>query len=344
MPGQVSLKFTWKFVAAVIIYITFAIYLFQPYLDSFSKWQYLWPLNVCVASIGCYILSRRWVAEFAGSFFSGLIYGFGPYMLGLAKFHPVTSLLVAVIPWLFCPAAFGLFSGDRKWLSYLLSLFPYLVIVIFFQTTGIMKIYPASIHAKLNVKELYCLFVPLVAAKLGTTLIGFYHVPIAALIMGFAMLIKARRYSLMAIIISSIILTFCNSINSTLEISPIIWLSISFVCFSVIIGAGFQGLASAGFGDRKWILANSFILGVFAILTLLLAVKYFQVFFSLGDGYAKLFAETAKFYLLGAVVLLICFFMTCGKLQIHWLRQVIISTAMVMDIFIGASFIIDRLF
>jgi hypothetical protein len=226
----------------------------------------------------------------------------------------------------------------------LYSFIPYLAIVIFFQAAGAIKLYPASIQAKLKLNELYSLLAPLVAAKHGTTLIGFYHVPLAALIMGSAMLIAARRYNIIVIIISSIILTFCNSINSSLEISPIIWLSISILCFSIIIGTGFQGLASTGFGDRKWILANSIILGVLAIVTLLLAAKYFQVIFSLGDGYARLFVETAKLYLLGAVVLLICFFMTCGKLQMHRLREIIISTAMAIDIFISAGFIIDRLF
>ena len=162
--------------------------------------------------------------------------------------------------------------------------------------------------------------------------------------MGTAMLISARRYGIMAIIISSIILVFCDSINSSLEISPLIWLSISTLCFSIIIGAGFQGLASTGFADRKWILANSIILGVLAIVTLLLATHYFQVFLSLADGYAKLFTEEAQMYILGAVVLAICFFMTCGKLKMHILREIIISIAFALDIFIGAEFIIDKFF
>jgi hypothetical protein len=344
MPGQGRLKFTWKHFAAVIIYIGFSIYLFLPYLESFSRWEYLWPFNICIASIGCFVVSRRWIAGFAGSCFAGVIYGFGPYMFGLTKFHPIAGSLAAFIPWLFCPAVFGYFAGKKKWLKILYSIIPYLAIVIFFQAAGAVKIYPASIQAKLKPDELYSLLAPLVAAKHGTTLIGFYHIPLAALIMGTSMLIAARRYGIMAIIISSIILAFCNPINSSLEICPVIWLSISFLCLSVIIGAGLQGLASSCFSDRKWILANSITLGVFAIITLLLSVKYFQFFLSLADGYARLFAETAKLYLLGAIVLLICFFMTWGKMKMHLLREIIISTAMVIDIFISASFVIDRLF
>jgi hypothetical protein len=191
---------------------------------------------------------------------------------------------------------------------------------------------------------LYSLFAPLVAAKHGTVLIGFYHVPVAALVMGTAMLIKARRYSIMGIILTGIVLVFCNSLNSRLSISPIFWLAIPTLCFSVILGAGFQGLASSGFADRKWILANAIVLGSLTIVTLLLATKYFQVFLSLGDGYARLFTEAAKMYLLGAIVLAICFFMTLAKARLHSLREIIISITLALDIFISAQYIIDKLF
>ncbi len=346
MQGQGRLNISWKFIAAVIIYITFAVYLFEPNLRGLSRWKYLWIANVCVASTGCYILSRRWVAEFAGSFFAGAIYGFGPYMLSLPNFHPTAGFLVASIPWLFCPAAYC-FKGRRRWLSILFSTLPFIAIILFFQATTVLRLFVASTQSKLNLNELYSLFAPIVAAKratIGTNLTGFYHVPLAGLIMGSAMLVSARRYGIMAIIFSSIILVFFDSINSRLEISPVIWLSITTLCFSIITGAGFQGLASAGFADRKWILASAITLGVLAIVTLLLAAKCFQVFLSLGDGYARLFVEAAKMYLLGAIVLAICFFMTCGKLRMHPLRETLISIAFALDIFIGAEFIIGKFF
>ncbi len=344
MPGQESLKLTWRYVTAAGIYIVFALYLFEPYLSPSNKLLYFWPVNIWLASMGCFILSRRWVAGFGGSFFAGIIYGFGPYMLGLIKFHPhpLAGLLVAAIPWLFYPAAFGL-KDKWKWLSFILAVIPFLAIALFFYTASAMRLFPISTQAKLNASDLYSLLTPLVAAKLGTTLIGFYHIPLASLVMGLFMLVAARRYSIMTIIVSGIILTFWDSLNFRLGISPLIWLSIPALCFSVIIGAGFQGLSSTGFGDRKWILAAAIILGVLAIVTLLLATKYFQVFLSLADGYARLFVETAKIYLLGAVVLISCFFMSAGKLQLHHVREVLIGIAMSLDIFISARFIIDKL-
>jgi len=343
MLRQGRLKITWKFIASSVIYLIFAIYLVYPYLQHFNKWQYLWPLNFCIASIGCYILSRRWVAGFAGSFFAGMIYGFGPYMLGLAKFHPITGLLAAAVPWLFFPAAFAL-SDKFKLFSIPLATLPFMGIILFFRITNSLSLFPASTQAKLYLNELYSLFAPLVAAKRGTTLIGFYHVPIAALVMGIAMLVSARRYSIILIITASVTLVFCNSFNYRLSISPLLWLSITTLCLSIIIGVGIHGLLSIGFGDRKWILANSILLAGFAILTLLLATKYFQIFLSLGDGYARLFVEAAKMYLLGSIVLMIFFFMNRGKLKLSLLREFLLGTAIALDVLISAGFIFDRLF
>jgi hypothetical protein len=345
MTGHESLKITWRYIAAAGIYIIFAVYLFKPYLSSSKDWQYLWLVSIWLASIGCFILSRRWIAGFAGSFFAGVIYGFGPYMLGLIGFnpHPVAGLLVAVMPLLFYPAVFGV-KDKWKWFSFIFAAIPFLAIALFFYAAAAIRLFPISIQARLNSSDLYCLLTPLVAAKLGTTtLIGFYHIPLAALIMGLFMLFAARRYSIMIIIISGIILTFCDSFNSRFGISPLIWLSIPTLCFSVIIGVGFQGLSSSGFADRKWILSAAIVLGVLAIVTLLFATEYFQVFLSLADGYARLFVETAKMYLLGAVVLTSCFFMTSGKLQLHHVREIMISIVMGLDILISAAFTIDKL-
>ena len=96
-----------KFASAAIIYFAFTIYLYRPYFKNFSTIQYLVIANTSLAALGCYVLSRRWVAAFPGSLFAGLIYGFGPFVLWLGKFHLTAGFLAATIPWLFLPAAFG---------------------------------------------------------------------------------------------------------------------------------------------------------------------------------------------------------------------------------------------
>ena len=92
-------------IVSVVLYAAFAVYLYRPHFGDFARWDWLLPVSACAAAFGGYTLSRRWVAGFTGSLLAGLLYGFGPFLLGLAKFHPASSLLAAGVPWLFVPAA-----------------------------------------------------------------------------------------------------------------------------------------------------------------------------------------------------------------------------------------------
>jgi len=279
------------------------------------------------------------VAGFGESLFAGAIYGFGPFILGLAKFHPTAGLLTAAIPWLFCPAVFGP-KGNWRWIRIPLAVLPFLAIVLFFQVSAHYRLFPVSTQARLHLADLTGLLAPLITAQQNTTLIGFYHIPIATLIMGFSMLLAARRLGIMLIFAVGTILSFCDSFFG---ISPIIWFAISMLCCSVLIGAGMQGLACAGFADRGWVLAAVVIMGTLAIVTLLLAAKYFQTFLGMGAGYAKLFTEAGKMYVLGAIVAAIIFFMIRAKLRMRQLRQVVLCAAIAVDIFLGARFIVDKI-
>lgn len=331
------------FFGAALVYTGFSVYLYQPYLDKFQRFQNLLTINLIFAALGCFILSRRWVCGFIESLLAGALYGFGPFTLSLARYHPTAGLLAASIPWLFFPTVFGP-KNRPLWSSALFTAIPFLAIILFFKATVHYRLFAVPAQAGLEPDKIYSLIAPLVAAKQGTTLIGFYHIPIAALIMGFALLIKARRYSVMTVFALGIILSFCAPVNSALEVSPIMWLTVSTLCCSIIIGIGLQGFASAGFADRKWILVTAIVMGSLAIVTLLLATKYFQVFLGLGSGYARLFTKEAKIYILGSVAFAIIFFLSRAKLRMHLLREAILFAAIALDVFLGARFIIDGIF
>jgi len=354
-------KYT-RFALAAVVYTAFAVYLYRPYFKGFDALQLqdLIVANICLASLGCYVLSRRWMAGFTESFFAGAIYGFGPFALGLVKFHPTGGFLVAAIPWLFCPAVFGP-QGKWKPLRILLSLLPFLAIVLFFQVSARFGLYPIPIKLKLQGADLASLLAPMVAAKRNKMLVGFYHVPIASLIMGLCMFVApleilrtsgilhkgrlltalaARRFGIVIIFAVATILAFCDSL---LQISPIIFLAISTLCCSVLIGAGMQGLISAGPADRRPVLLTAILLGIFAIVTLLFATKYFQTAAGLGAGYARLLTETAKMYILGAITAAMLFLIARAKLRFHLLRQILLCATMALDIFLGARFIVDTI-
>lgn len=329
-----------RFAAAAVVYIGFAVYLYQPHFSAFTKLQFLILVNVCLASLGCFLLSRRWVPGFLGSFFAGGIYGFGPFALGLAGYHPTAGFLAAMMPWLFLPAAFGP-KGKWQWLRVPLAILPFLAILLFFGASSHYRLFAIPMQTRLHLADLKGLAAPLVTAQQGLTSVGFYHVPVAALVMGFAMLFAARRWSALIIFFLGVILASCQPLFG---VSPIIWLSFSVLCCSIVIGAGLQGLCSAGLADRRWILLSMAFMAGLAIVTLLQATKYFQVWASLGDEYANLFLMDAKLYIAGTVALLAIFFMARAKLRLHWLRWALLGSAMAVDIFFGARFAVDMMF
>jgi len=158
------------------------------------------------------------------------------------------------------------------------------------------------------------------------------------------LLLAAQRKGIIIIIALGIAFALCaHQLKLFTEVSPIIWLTIPVLCCSVLVGEGMQGLALAGHSDRKWILAIIISMGVLSIMTLLLATKYFYVFAWLGKGDDRLLTDTAKLYLLGALAVSVIFFMLHAQKRLAYLRWVILCSAMAVDIFFGARFIVDKI-
>jgi hypothetical protein len=335
-----------RHIAAAILFVAFAGYLYLPRSSQLDGWQWLLPANACVAAFGAYVLSRRWVPGFSGAVLAGLLYGFGPFLLGLAKVHPFAGLLAGCVPWLFVPAAL-LEKRLGKAAGLILLAVPFAAIVLFFYLSATQRLFAAPLHVKVRPTDLAGFIAPLALISRSSALLGIYHVPMAALVLGLAMMGKARRYSLFVLVLAGFVLAFSRSFLDArqlawLGVSPILWLSIPLTWCAVLSGIGLHGLIAAGYNDRKWILAAVITLGVLSIVALLLAAKCFQVFLGLGDGYARLFVEAAKIYLLGAVATALIFLLTHMKLRLHWLRWAILCTALAVDIFLGARYIVDR--
>ncbi|MEN6427724.1 MAG: hypothetical protein ABFE13_20405 [Phycisphaerales bacterium] len=331
---------------ATALYVAFAIYLYQPRFAVFTGWQWLVPVNTCVAAMGVYALSRRWVPGFSGALLAGLVYGFGPFFLGLARVHPSAGFLAGCVPWLFIPVTI-LEKRFGKALGLPLLLTPFIVIVLFSHLAAGQRLFAAPLHAAVRPTDLVGFIAPLAMMSRSTALLGLYHVPMAALTLGLAMMWKARRYSVFFVLLAGFVLAFSNCfLNPTqiawLAVSPILWVSIPMLWCAVLSGIGLHGLIEAGFADRGWILAAVITLGVLAIAALLLAAKCFQVFLGLGDGYARLFVQAAMIYLLGALAAGIIFLLTRMKLRVHWLRWAILCTALGVDVFLGARYLVDR--
>jgi len=339
VPGRTKNAF-YKALAATAIYAALAFYLYRPYLKHLGMLEYLLLVNPVLAAVGTLLLGRRWINGFWESFFAGLLYGFGPFMLGLARYHPTAGFTAAAVPWLFLPAA-AVRGKDRRWLSRLLILLPFLVIISFFQLSAHFRLFAVPIQSRLRFTNLAGLLAPLVAVKRDLNPVGFYHIPIAAMVIGLAMVLKARRLGVLVIFAAGLTLASCGSF---LQSSPIMWLSVPVLFCSVLAGEGMQGLIRAGAADKGWVLMASLVMASLAVASLLLATRYLQGFFALAAPYGRLFVRAGQMYILGALATAIIFFLARMKIRVSWLRLIILGSAMAVDVFSGATFIVDQSF
>jgi hypothetical protein len=321
---------------AAVIYIGFCEYLFYPHSETFDTVKYLVPVNCVAGALGCYILSKRWVAGFGGRFLAGAIYGFGPFMLFLARFHPTAGSFAAIVPWLFFPAVFGP-KGKWQWVRIPLSLLPLVIVAGLFSLVGHWGLYPLPTRIRLRLEDLMSIFFPVAMVGRVDVAIGFYHIAIGALIIGFAMLIAARRYGVAVIFVIGMVLSIFDSFSGA---PRIIWLTVPLLCCSVLIGEGIEGIIHCGYSDRRWILASAIVLLSCAIAALILGTKATRIFAGLGSGYTRLFIQAAQMYVTGSIAMGVIFFLARGKSRLVLLRAAIICCAIAIDVLLGTRNIV----
>jgi hypothetical protein len=328
------------FIIAAVAYGTFAFFLYQPYLGDLASHRLMLLINTILASLGCYVLSQRWVASFPAALFAGCMYGFCPFALGLGTYQATAGLVFAAVPWLFCPAAFWhrLFSNynSRRRFVYLpvtcgLSLLPFLFIVLFFSVLGSarFRLFPIPIQTRLRIADMIGLLSTYRVTDEGSIFFGFYHLPLSALVMGLFVFFAAHRSGPAIVFILGLALALLDSI---FQVSPLIWTAVPLVCCSILIGLGIQALAWSTAADKGWLLICACVTGLCALVTVLLGLRIENVF--LAD---------AAMYALAAVLVLIMFFIARGGLRLHWFRWLMLSAAFLLDILIGAQSLIKTI-
>ncbi|MBL7107599.1 MAG: hypothetical protein ISS77_08355 [Phycisphaerae bacterium] len=332
-----------KFVGALFVYACFSAYLFWPYFNRFSSsgWEnYFLAISPVFASLGCFLICKRWVGNWVGCFLAGGLYGFGPYFLSLCGFGPAAGLLASTIPWLFWPATFA-FKKRFKWLRVPLALLPFAALVVFFVLDEHFRLFLIPTQTRLKPADIFGLIAPFAMVKRSAVMVGIYHVAIGPAIIGAAMMIEARRLWPAIIFTAGLAL---GLIEPVLGVSSVMWLSIPVLCMCVMAGIGMGAISEAGVGDKKWLLGSSIALAGLCIATLLYATKLFGFFASLADDYANALATTAKIYLVGSLGISVIFFMVRAKIRQIWIRWAILSICVGVDIILSASYIVDRLF
>jgi hypothetical protein len=332
--GRARLYYTTA--GAAVLYIALGIYLYQPHFKYFKPLQYLVVAGPVCAALGCFVLSRRWISAFGALLFAGAAYGFSPFALGFAAYHPSAVLPLAVLPWLFCPAVFWSKHHSKNLLTTIVSaalcLLPFGVITLFFWLSaqpGLGPLFPLPLHTKLHLADALGLVAPL-APKPQEFTFGFYHVPLVIGLMGLFMYLAVHRIKVMIIVAAGFVLA---CIGPVLQTPPIVWALVPLLYCSVLIGLAVQGLTLIGPADRKWILLCLTAAAALALVTILPALKY-----------PAAFQSSSKMYVLAVVLMGSIFFIARAGCRWRPLRWILLCAGLGIDIMLSARFIVDKVF
>jgi hypothetical protein len=296
------------------------------------------PLNAVLASMGCYVVTRRWISSFDASLLAGIIYGFGSFGLSFIKYHFTAGLCYAIVPWLLCPAVYyhpGHSGGMlRAVISSLLTLLPFAAIAGLFWAASHHWAGPLFLMPKyrmLELSDLWGLITPLTFAWHPLT-IGFYHVPLIMILMGLLVFAVSGRETLLLPVLVGVILSLLGPI---LDVTPIIWLSFPALFLSVMSGLGIQAMAWAGKADRFWI-------GLCALAALILSATNYILSRSMSEPTPYIHA--AFLFLIAAAGVGIIFGLTCKSIRLTWLRWFILFGLCTYDIVVTSPSLVDWLF
>lgn len=318
---------------AVILYAVFAAVLFWPYQSQLISYKRLFPLETIIASAGVFVLCRRWVLSFFASLAGGAVYGFGTYACSLLCYHPFAGLVYALLPWTFVPAVFfyrwaNLDRLNTKIISGLLVLLPILFILAAYNFAAKIYFYPLPANSHLLFSSLLGVIDP-IGQKSDAFAFGFYHVCIAGLVMGFAVLLQTGRFGIIFLFAAALFAAFYKPF---LNVPPAVWAAPAVLICSVLIASGLETIILAGPGDAKWLVATVGILLMFSVADVFITHHH------------SVIPISAALYGMSAVSLLAIYFIAGSNLSWHLLRMFILYAAVFIDIFVSTKHNIDIIF
>ncbi len=327
--GRARLWGPTDFVLAAVLYGVLAIAVFLPVRGHAQRLEYLPVIASVVGAAGTLVLSRRWIAAWPASFLAGAVYGFGPFALGFLRFHPAASLVPALVPWLFCLAAFrhgrrrgslrdGLYAGA-------LAIVPFVFVIAFFQCCAAMRFWPVPAD-RLGAQTWAGLLVP--QAVPG---VGVYHVPLVLLVVGLAVHALARRAGPLVVVAVGLVLAMSPPV---LQVSPVVWLAIPTVYAAVLAGVGAQTLAWAGRADGGVLGLALGAAGVLAAMTGVLGLRFSP---------SAVYFDAARLYGLAAVMSAAILFIAWSGARWHGLRWAILMVVLGLDLILGARLLVSQM-
>jgi hypothetical protein len=319
------------------IYLVLGIAVYFPYLSTFGPLDSVLIFSSVIGALGCFVIAMRWVSVFAAAVLAGAVYGFSPYALAFAGYHPLGSLALAVMPWLLTPAVYWKWkhrssaTGEKRRqpknvmvVSGLLYLVPFVVVATAFWMLAQSWAGPFfPIPKNINPEHASLMSIVTPFATDGEFAYGFYHLPILGVVMGLFMFLSIHRMGAVIAAIAGVALSFCGSV---FRVSPVVWGLVPMLFISVITAPGIEGLALAGKADRNWILPCVVVMAALA-----------------GLSWYQGFMIPAYMYAAGTVISGCIYYMANVNIRMHKLRWIILSTAITIDIILGARVVINNI-
>jgi hypothetical protein len=332
VPGRSPSRAVLPLVLAGLVYAAAAAVLFNPLSKYLHSPEILIPFNSVLAATGCFLLSRRWTPSPDGAFISGLLYGFGPYLLSFVNVHPLAGFGAAMVPWLFCPAALwhkyetGTFG--RTVLRKALLTLPLPVLFLFFWLPTQPFIGPYFLMPRglaispARLMALTGVFDP----GAGDILTGFYSAALILSLLGTAMFVQTARISVFVPVLAGLVLTFWGPLDG---INPVVWFSVPAVFLAITAGVGGDTATLFGPADRRWILAGLAAAGILTAWAVWGACRN-----------RGLYLYPAMLFALTAAALALCLFLAQLPFRTVLLRKLLIDALVIYNIYIGSHLLL----
>ncbi|MHC4905632.1 MAG: hypothetical protein ACYTEN_07405 [Planctomycetota bacterium] len=323
-------------IAAIAFYLCLAVFLYLPVLgvDNFKT---VCGMNAVAAAWGAYFVSNRWINNWTPSFFTGAVYGFGPFALSFGMFHPFAGLSFVMVPWLLLPAVYW-HKGKtpdafRFSVRALLTLLPFAGIVLLFWVTAQPWAGPHFLMPKelsMTVKDFVDLIFPLHRSG-GIVPFALYHCSLIFALMGVFVYVKLQRIAVLVPIAGGVVLSFWEPV---FQVSPVVWAAFPILFLSLLCGLGFQAFLFAGKADTKWLLVCAATVSILAAFFAGLAIRIIVI--------REVFELTMLMYALTAAALWILLVLVRLNLRWPWFKWAILTTAIAIDLLFSARYLIDK--
>lgn len=314
-------------VAALLVYGAFAAVLYAPIQRYLGLPEVLVPVSSILAAAGACLLARRWIPTFDAAILAGLLYGFGPFLLSMnTTAHPVAGLGVALVPWLFCPAAlwhkYEATTLAGTLLRTLLLAAPFAVLFLWFWLPAQPFIGPFFLTPKGASVSLGGLYALTGEYALNGIVTGFISSGLILSLLGTLVFVRTAKIAVFLPVFAGIILLVWDPVG---DVNPAVWFALPALFLAVTAGVGASTAALFGPQDRKWIIAGIILSAVLLVMGL---TRMFSVIF--------IFTLPAVFFGLTAVLLTLFLFMNELPFRPVLLRRLLLAALVALNLYLAA--------